>query len=216
MADPTSSLTAQSIRLQLQKNQNLLAVSKLQPLEKIRKLYCEGQIHFGENYIQESLEKIESLKDLNIIWHLIGPIQKNKVKFLKNNFEYIHSVDSIELARLISKKAAEISWVQKIFLQINLSEEVSKSGFTETEVLNHWPELSQLPNLKIVGLMTMPPLQNEPEENRIYFKKCLTLGRKLNLSEFSMGTSHDYQVALSEGSSWIRLGTVLFGERRTQ
>lgn len=216
MADPTSSLTAQSIRLQLQKNQNLLAVSKLQPLEKIRKLYSEGQIHFGENYIQESLEKIESLKDLNIIWHLIGPIQKNKVKFIKNNFEYIHSVDSIELARLISKKAAEISWVQKIFLQINLSEEVSKSGFTETEVLNHWPELSQLPNLKIVGLMTMPPLQNEPEENRIYFKKCLTLGRKLNLSEFSMGTSHDYQVALSEGSTWIRLGTVLFGERRTQ
>lgn len=216
MADPTSSLTAQSIRLQLHKNQNLLAVSKLQPIEKIRHLYSEGQVHFGENYIQESLEKIENLKDLKIIWHLIGPIQKNKVKFLKNNFEYIHSVDSIELARLISKKSAEINWVQKIFLQINLSEEVSKSGFTETEVLSHWPELSQLSNLKIVGLMTMPPLQNESEENRIYFKKCLTLGHKLNLSEFSMGTSHDYQVALSEGSTWIRLGTVLFGERRTQ
>jgi pyridoxal phosphate enzyme (YggS family) len=216
MADPTSSLTAQSIRLQLQKNQNLLAVSKRQPIEKIRQLHSEGQINFGENYIQESLEKIESLKDLNIIWHMIGPIQKNKVKFLKNNFEYIHSVDSIELARLISKKAAEINWVQKIFLQINMSNEDSKSGFTETEVLSMWPELSELSNLEIVGLMTMPPLQNEPEENRIYFKKCLTLGHKLNLSEFSMGTSHDYQVALSEGSTWIRLGTVLFGERRTQ
>lgn len=158
MADPTSSLTAQSIREQLKKNQNLLAVSKLQPVEKIRQLYNEGQIHFGENYIQESLEKIETLRDLNIIWHLIGPIQKNKVKFLKKNFEYIHSVDSIELARLISKKAAELNWVQKIFLQINLSGEVSKSGFTETEILNQWPELSQLANLKIVGLMTMPPL----------------------------------------------------------
>ncbi len=216
MADPTSSLTAQFIRLQLKKNQNLLAVSKLQPIEKIRKLYNEGQIHFGENYIQESLEKIENLKDLNIIWHLIGPIQKNKVKFLKKNFEYIHSVDSLELAQLISKKATEINWIQKIFLQINLSDEVSKSGFTEAETLHRWPELSQLPNLKIVGLMTMPPLQNEPEDNRIYFKKCLSLGQKLNLSEFSMGTSHDYQVALSEGSTWVRLGTVLFGERRTQ
>jgi pyridoxal phosphate enzyme (YggS family) len=213
MADATQSLTVQSVKSKLQMNQNLLAISKLQPVEKIEKLYHQGQSAFGENYIQEALVKIESLKDLKIQWHLVGPIQKNKVKFLKNNFEYIHSVNSIELARLISEKAAEMNWTQKVFLQINISLESTKAGFTESELFSNWSELSNLTHFKIVGLMTMPPLQNSPEENRVYFKKCFELGRQLNLSEFSMGTSQDYQVALSEGATWIRLGTLLFGER---
>ncbi len=215
MADATQTLTVQSVKSKLQTNQNLLAISKLQPIEKIEKLFHQGQFAFGENYIQEALEKIESLKDLKIQWHLVGPIQKNKVKFLKKNFEYIHSVNSVELARLISEKAAEMNWTQKVFLQVNISLEPTKAGFTESELFSKWSELSHLTHLKIVGLMTMPPLQNSPEENRIYFKKCFELGHKLNLSEFSMGTSQDYQVALSEGATWIRLGTLLFGERLT-
>jgi pyridoxal phosphate enzyme (YggS family) len=215
MADATQTLTVQSVKSKLKTNQNLLAISKLQPVEKIKYLYHQGQIAFGENYIQEALEKIESLKDLNIQWHLVGPIQKNKVKFLKKNFEYIHSVNSIELARLLSQKAAELNWTQKVFLQVNLSLESTKAGFTESELLSAWAEISLLSHLKIVGLMTMPPLQNSPEENRVYFKKCFELGHQLNLSEFSMGTSQDYDVALSEGATWIRLGTLLFGERLT-
>lgn len=197
----------------LQPNQKILAVSKLQPTEKIEALHSEGQIDFGENYIQEALEKIEALKELKIVWHLIGPLQKNKVKFLKSNFAYVHSVDSIELAQLISKKSVEINHRQKIFLQINISEEGSKSGFNQNAFLQNWDLLKSLPGIEIVGLMTMPPLENDPEKNRIYFKNLVALGKKLDLHEFSMGTSHDYKVALEEGATWIRLGTMLFGER---
>lgn len=199
--------------MNLKPHQNILAVSKLQPIEKIQNLHKTGQNHFGENYIQEALEKIEKLINLKLVWHLIGPIQSNKIKFLKDNFEYIHSVDSLRTASLISKSAEKINYIQKIFLQINISGEDSKSGFFEDVFEKEWTELSQLPNIKIVGLMTMPPLQNEPEQNRPLFKKLKKLAEQHGLLELSMGTSHDYQVALDEGATWVRLGTILFGER---
>lgn len=209
---PASS--SRSLILQkLKPNQKLLAVSKLQSIEKIQKLYLEGQIDFAENYIQEALEKIEKSKDLNILWHLIGPIQKNKVKFLKKNFAYIHSIDSLELAQKISEKALDIGHQQKVFIQINLSQEITKSGFLLTVFKTVWPSLSQLTGIKIVGLMTMPPLENEPEKNRSIFRELKKIGQSMNLNEFSMGTSHDYEVALEEGATWIRLGTILFGDR---
>lgn len=209
-----STTSNRSLILQeLKSNQNLLAVSKLQSIEKIQDLYTQGQRDFAENYIQEALEKIETLKNLQIRWHLIGPIQKNKVKFLKKNFEYIHSVDSFELANKISDKALELSHQQKVFLQINLSKEVTKSGFLLTEFKTAWPELLRLKGIKIIGLMTMPPLENEPEKNRQFFRELKKLGQSMNLNEFSMGTSHDYKVALEEGATWIRLGTILFGDR---
>ena len=198
---------------QLSGNQKLLAVSKLQPIEKIKALYEEGQRDFAENYIQEALEKIEKLKNLDIHWHLIGSVQKNKVKFLKKNFDYIHSVDNLELAQKISDFAVKENHVQKIFIQINVAEEQSKSGFSASEFEKAWPQLSRLPGIKVVGLMTMPPLENEPEKNRVFFKKLKYIGNKCNLHEFSMGTSHDYQIALEEGATWIRLGTMLFGHR---
>lgn len=197
----------------LKPGQNLLAVSKLQPEDKIRQVAAQGQIHFGENYVQEALLKISNLAPLNLQWHLIGPLQKNKVKFLQKNFAYIHSVDSLELAQLIALKASSISYQQKIFLQINLSAEASKAGFSEVQLLAAWPQLKELTGLQIVGLMTMPPLENEPEKNRAYFKKLKTLSEQLHLKELSMGTSQDYSVALEEGATWIRLGTTLFGNR---
>ncbi len=203
---------------QVSSTQNILAVSKLQPIEKIVNLYNEGQKHFGENYIQEALEKIEKLKDYSITWHLIGPVQKNKVKYLKNNFAYIHSVDSLELAELIDQKAKDIDHIQKIFIQINLAanlaSETSKHGFDQIQFEKSWEQLKKLSHLEIVGLMTMPPLQNKPEDNRTYFKKLVEIGQRYQLSQFSMGTSHDYQIALEENATWIRLGTVLFGERQ--
>lgn len=211
--DLSATLSRSQILRELKSNQNLLAVSKLQSLEKIQKLYDEGQRNFAENYIQESLEKIEHLKSLDIKWHLIGPIQKNKVKFLKKNFEYIHSLDSVELAQKISEKALEIDHQQKVFIQINLSKEASKSGFSKEDFKTAWPQLKKMRGLKIVGLMTMPPLENEPENNRGLFRDLKKLGQSVNLNEFSMGTSHDYKVALEEGATWIRLGTVLFGDR---
>lgn len=197
----------------LSSKQRLLAVSKLQPIDKIRALYEEGQTDFGENYIQEALEKIEQLKDLKINWHLIGPIQKNKVKFLKNNFSYIHSVDSLELAAKISEHALQNNHKQKVFIQINLAGEETKSGFSKQSFEQNWPELKKLQGLEVVGLMTMPPLENEPEKNRAFFRELKYIGSKLSLNEYSMGTSHDYKIALEEGATWIRLGTTLFGER---
>ena len=207
--------SARSLILQnLSENQKILAVSKLQPIEKIQELYQEGQRDFAENYVQEALEKIETLKDLKINWHLIGPIQKNKVKYLKTNFAYIHSIDSLELAIKISEAALVQKYVQKCFIQINLSGEDSKSGFSAENFEQIWTELKKLTGLNIVGLMTMPPLENNPEKNRVFFKKLKYIGNKLGLNEFSMGTSHDYQIALEEGATWIRLGTMLFGERK--
>ena len=203
-----------SILKNLSPSQKLLAVSKLQPIEKIKNLQSEGQHDFAENYIQEALDKIAQLKDLQISWHLIGPIQKNKVKFLKKNFAYIHSIDSFETAEKISTQAAEIGYIQNCFIQINLAGESTKSGFSREQFELSWPRLADLKGLKIVGLMTMPPLKNEPEKNRAFFRELKYIGTKFNLHEFSMGTSHDYQIALEEGATWIRLGTMLFGERQ--
>lgn len=197
----------------LSANQKLLAVSKLQPIEKIKSLHSQGQIDFAENYIQEALDKIDKLRNLKINWHLIGPIQKNKVKFLKNNFNYIHSLDSYALAFKISEQALKIQYIQKVFLQLNLANESTKSGFSKNELFEQWPNLKKLKGLEIVGLMTMPPLENEAEKNRTYFKELKLIGSKLGLNEYSMGTSHDYIIALEEGATWIRLGTMIFGER---
>lgn len=202
-----------SIKKNLKPNQKILAVSKLQPVDKIQKLYAEGQADFGENYVQEALGKIEELKNLKINWHLIGPLQKNKIKYLKDHFAYIHSVNSLETAQIISAQAEKINYVQKVFIQVNVSNESSKSGFTMDEFKTKWSELSQLQHIKVVGLMTMPPLQNEPEQNQPIFKALKDLADQFQLSELSMGTSHDYETALKEGATWIRLGTVLFGER---
>lgn len=212
----------QQIKNKLAPHQQIIAVTKLQPIEKIRELFHQGQKAFGENYIQEALEKVEALRDLNLEWHLIGPIQKNKVKYLKNNFAYLHAIDSLELAELVSKKAAEIDYIQKIFLQVNLSNEASKAGFSESSVLENWKNLKLLSNVKIVGFMTMPPLQNKAQDNQIYFKKLREFAESLQWLDqkedqkfqLSMGTSHDYEIALKEGATCIRIGTVLFGERQ--
>ena len=202
-----------NLKKKLKPNQKILAVSKLQPIDKIQKLHAEGQIDFGENYVQEALDKIEQLKALKLHWHLIGPIQSNKIKYLKNHFEYIHSVDSLKTAQMISAQAEKLNYLQKIFLQVNISSESSKSGFSIEEFQKNWAEISELKGVKVVGLMTMPPLQNESSQNQPIFKALKQLADQYQLSELSMGTSHDYETALQEGSTWIRLGTVLFGER---
>lgn len=199
---------------QLSSGQNLLAVSKLQPIDKIKNLYSEGQRDFAENYVQEALDKIESLKDLDIRWHLIGPLQKNKVKYLKKNFFCIHSVDSLSLAVRISDAALAINHMQKVFIQVNLSGEATKSGYETQLLIQDWEKLTKLRGISVDGLMTMPPLENIPEKNRVFFKELKYIGNKLNINEYSMGTSHDYQIALEEGATWIRLGTMLFGERQ--
>lgn len=191
-----------------------IAVSKNQPIEKIIEVYNQGYRHFGENYVQEAIEKIEALKHLEITWHFIGSLQKNKIKYLKNNFEYIHSIESLEQIEILNKKSEAIGWKQKIFLQVNLADEDSKSGWNEKNLVVHWDKIRSFASIDVVGLMTMPPLENDAENNRVYFTKLVQLGKKLGLKQFSMGTSHDYKIALEEGATWVRIGTALFGERK--
>jgi len=196
----------------------ILAVSKFQPQEKIRDLYQQGQRKFAENYAQEALEKQEALKDLNIEWHFIGHLQKNKIKMIVGKFELIHSVDSLELAQAIDRKAADLGVEQKILLQLNLAEEATKGGFGESEFTALIPKLAQLKAARVVGLMTMPPLFDDPEKARPFFKKLFDISHQFSavlpdLKILSMGTSSDYLVAAEEGASLVRLGTILFGER---
>lgn len=201
----------------------LLAVSKLQPTHKIQSLYEDGQRRFGENYVQEALDKIEQLAALpDIEWHLIGHLQKNKAKQVVGKFHLIHSVESLELAQALSRQCAAQNVEQNILIQVNLAQEESKKGFDKDTVKELWPEITKLPHLKICGLMTMPPLTETGAEVRPYFRELHELRDELKkqtdlqvhpLTELSMGTSHDYLVAIEEGATIVRLGTILFGER---
>jgi hypothetical protein len=192
----------------------LIAVSKLQSEDKIRALYQKGQRAFAENYVQEALSKKMNLQDLcDLEWHFIGSLQKNKVKFVVGEFDLIHSVDSYELAQKIDQLAQQKKIQQKFLLQMNISNEPTKGGLLADELPAVIEKLKELDHLELKGLMTMPPLFDDPEKSRIYFKMLREMASRFKLPELSMGTSHDFQVALEEGATMIRLGEVLFGER---
>lgn len=191
----------------------LLAVSKKQPLEKIKSMIELGQWEFGENYVQEFLEKKELLKDKNIKWHLIGPLQSNKVSKIVGEASLIHSVDSFKLAKIISEKAQEKGIAQDILLQINVSNEASKSGMDIDQSDVFFEQTSSLSHIQIRGLMTMPPFTDNSENSRKYFKFLKKLSEKYKLKELSMGTTQDFEVAIQEGATIIRVGEALFGPR---
>lgn len=208
-----------------QNSVTLLAVSKLQPTEKIIKMYQEGQIDFGENYVQEALLKMDELKPYKIRWHLIGHLQKNKVKQAVGVFDLIHSVDSRELLEKIDHRSAELKIKQKILIQINQGEEIKKTGFQSDDFLKEWEKIKSYENIKICGLMCLPPLFENPESVRPYFRNLKNLLEKIKkqtdlnahpLNELSMGTSHDFKIAVEEGATLLRIGTLLFGDRIVQ
>lgn len=202
----------------------ILAVSKLQSLEKIKDLYFQGQRSFGENYVQEVLKKQEALKEhSDLEWHFIGHLQSKKLNSIIGRFNLIHSLDSLELAQKISDKSLQSSIKQSVLIQVNLAGEASKEGLSESRLRESWENFISLEGLEIVGLMTMPPWTESPESSRIYFRGLRHLledlsartpdKKKQGLRELSMGTSQDFQVAIEEGATWIRLGSKIFGER---
>lgn len=201
----------------------LLSVSKKQSAEKIRAAFEAGQIDFGENYVQEAELKHLELVDLPITWHFIGKLQKNKVKDVVGKYELIHSVDSLSLAEKISQKAKEKNINQKILIEVNIGDELSKTGFSQLELLEQFNLLTKLPHLVLSGLMILPPMRENVEEMRPFFKELRSLFEilKNRLIEaekgqwlyLSMGTSHDYEVAIQEGANIVRIGTAIFGER---
>lgn len=204
-----------------QKSVKIIAVSKTKPSSEIKDLCTYGHLDFGENYVQEWKQKYIELQEQNIIWHFIGHLQSNKAKEVVGYVKYIHSLHSLKLAKKIDTLAQSQNIIQKCFLQINLSEETSKSGILENEIDDVISNLNLLEHIKIVGLMTMPQASQYPEESRPIFKKLNEIKKRLNeekkYKEFipflSMGMSQDFEIAIEEGATHIRVGSLIFGER---
>ena len=208
------SLNLIKIKNQLPDNVNLLAVSKGFNSEDIKRIYDLGQKHFGESKVQEALPKKISLKNnKDIIWHFIGRIQSNKIKKIVQNFEYIHSVDSFQKLVKISKVSAELGKMLNIMIQVKFEEDPNKGGFISSELIELWDEIKHLKNIRIKGLMTINPKGMSPQDNFNLFLKCRNLADSLELKDCSMGMPQDWEEAVKAGSTWIRIGTLLFGNR---
>ena len=193
----------------------LLAVSKTKPAEAIRQAFAAGTRDFGENYLQEALEKQLELSDLPLTWHFIGPIQSNKTKPIAEHFAWVHSVDRLKIAQRLSDQRPAHLPALNICLQVNVSGEASKSGCNPDELPALAQAVTQLPNLRLRGLMTIPEPTDNPNEQRAAFARLRELQQDLNLDldTLSMGMSHDLEAAIAEGATWVRIGTALFGAR---
>lgn len=195
----------------------LLAVSKTYSPLDINEAYESGQKIFGESRVQEALKKIEELNNSDIEFHLIGNLQLNKVKYLQNKFSLIHSVDTIELIKEMEKRFSLISHVQDILIQINIAREPQKHGVLMEDFNSLLEYALKSNNVKVRGLMMIPPFTNTPEENRIYFRQMKKIYDKVfqNRSEMilSMGMSDDFEIAVEEGANMLRIGTAIFGKR---
>ncbi len=197
----------------------LLAVSKTFPVSDIMQAYADGQRIFGENRLQEAMEKMPQMPQ-DCEWHLIGPLQRNKVrKALEQGFALIQAVDSMKLAATISRIADEMEITARILLEVNIDGESSKHGFTPRELEEEWEALTELPGLDIRGLMCIPAPVDDPQDARPAFAALRTLVEKLRkrgplpLPELSMGMSHDFEVAVEEGATIVRVGSAIFGKR---
>jgi hypothetical protein len=199
----------------------LVAVSKTHAAEMVRQAWEAGVTMVGENYIQEARDKIAALPDCAISWHFIGHLQSNKAKSAVDLFDLIHGVDSLKLAREIDKQAAKIGKTQPILIQVNISGEATKAGTTEEAALSLVREAGRLEHLHVRGLMTMPPFFDQPERARPYFAALRRLRDRIraeaiagvDVVELSMGMTGDFEVAVEEGATLVRIGTAIFGPR---
>mgnify|MGYP001496699506 FL=1 len=194
------------------KNVKLVAVTKTFPINHILPVINEGHVDFGENKVQEALEKWTSIKQdfPKIKLHLIGKLQTNKVKFVLPLFDYIHSLDSLKLAGKISEQQTIKNFKPKLFIQVNIGNEPQKSGIEIDSVENFYKKCVEDFKLNIVGLMCIPPFD---KDSKPYFTKMRELSNNLNLRDISMGMSNDYMEAINQGSTFIRVGSKIFGAR---
>ena len=203
----------------------LLAVSKTQSAEALREAVAAGQTAFGENYLQEALDKIDALAEIpDINWHFIGPIQSNKTRQIAAAFSWVHSVDRLKVARRLSEQRAPAMGPLNICLQVNINEEDSKAGCGLDELPDLVSEIGELPNLSLRGLMAIPDPDQSEGDLRLSFRKLArTLGELKTrhpgagpLDTLSMGMSGDLELAIAEGATWVRVGTDVFGARPTK
>jgi hypothetical protein len=198
----------------------LMAVSKTVEPERIRQALDAGVTLLGENYVQEAREKIPAIGHV-AEWHMIGHLQTNKVKYVVNLFDWIHSVDRLELARELDKRAGQSNRRLNVLIEVNVSGEESKSGIEATQALELVQQVSLLPNINLRGLMTMPPYSDNPENSRPYFQALRKLRDdisdanipNIHMDELSMGMTDDFEVAIEEGATIIRVGRAIFGNR---
>ena len=199
----------------------LVAVSKTVPTNRVRKAIQAGATILGENYVQEARTKFNDLATYPVSWHFIGHLQSNKAKYAVRLFDLIHSVDTLKLARELDKQSHKINKIQEVLIQVNISEEASKSGVNVKDTYNLLKDIGLLENLSVKGLMTMPPYFNAPEKVRPYFAALRRLRDRLeqqgllniSLSELSMGMTGDFEAAIQEGATLVRIGTAIFGKR---
>ncbi len=198
----------------------LIAVSKTKPVEMLNEIYDAGCRDFGENKVQELADKYEVMpKDIR--WHMIGHLQRNKVKYIIDKVSMIHSVDSLRLAETIEKEAAKKNCDIDILLEVNMAREESKYGVFPEDVYDLLEKISKFPHIHVKGLMTVAPYVDDPEDNRVVFEKMRKLSvdiesKKIDniiMSVLSMGMTNDYEIALEEGADMVRVGTAIFGER---
>ena len=212
----TSSSEFKVIKDSLPLGVSLLAISKGHDHESIRKLSGYGQLDFGESRLQEAIPKKNDLNDLNQLrWHFVGKLQKNKVRGVIKEFNFIHSVDSLALIERISRISQEEQKKPNIFLQVKFRDDPQKGGFSKQDLLIKWPKIVSLKNINLIGLMTIPPIDLNLLQRKDLFCECRDLANHLGLKDCSMGMSNDWQEAIKGGATWIRLGSVLFGKRQT-
>ena len=198
----------------------IIAVSKTKPLSDVEELLTHGVTEFGENKVQEMVDKYEHVSK-PVHWHLIGHLQTNKVKYIVDKACMIHSVDSVHLAKEIEKEAAKKNLVVEVLLEVNIAHEESKFGINETEVYDLIDAIKDMPHIHVMGLMTIAPFVENPEDNRIYFRKMYQLSLdikskcidNIDMNVLSMGMTNDYEIAVEEGATMIRVGTAIFGAR---
>lgn len=198
----------------------LVAVSKTYPTADIEKAISLGCMDFGENRVQELMSKMEVI-EVPVNWHLIGSLQTNKVKYVVGKTKLIHSVDSMKLAQEIQRQSLKKNVITSILVEVNVAEEESKHGILVEEVMDFVKQLSELSHIKVEGLMTVAPYVSNPEQNRPIFKKLCDLSvdiqkqkfNNISISILSMGMSNDYEVAIEEGATLVRIGTAIFGDR---
>ncbi|MBI5579394.1 MAG: YggS family pyridoxal phosphate-dependent enzyme [Deltaproteobacteria bacterium] len=199
----------------------LVAVSKTCPADSIRAAAAAGVTDIGENYIQEAREKYGALTDVPVKWHFIGHLQTNKAKYAVRMFDLIHTVDSIHLAAELDRCARRLDKVQAVLIQVNIAGEKTKSGIAPEEALALVREVASLESVRVQGLMTMPPYFNEPETVRPFFAALRRLRDEIRaegppnigMEHLSMGMTGDFEAAIAEGATLVRIGTAIFGER---
>ena len=195
----------------------LIGASKTVEAARLEPFFAAGLTDFGENYIQEGIAKVQWFRerDLKARWHFIGALQSNKAREAVAHFELIHSLDRMSLARELNKEAGKIGKVQRVLIQVNVGDEASKSGVDADKLEELYEKVGKMENLAVEGLMSLPPYDEDAQKMRPFHRKLRELSVKLGIGpQLSMGMSRDYEVAIEEGATKIRIGTALFGARR--